>query len=91
MTHNTNCFEYSGGEDAYNALADWRSWDAMLKVFNMILDSELVMEEGGSAMNGDDQDEEEGDVPDILTSGGNTNRLGYIVASVIVLVCAALC
>lgn len=28
------------GSDAYNAVADWRSWDAMLEVFSMILDAE---------------------------------------------------
>lgn len=28
------------GEDAYNPSADWRSWDAMLSVFDMLLDPE---------------------------------------------------
>jgi len=27
--------------DAYNSLADWRSWDAMLAVFDMILDGDM--------------------------------------------------
>lgn len=44
--------------DAYDALADWRSWDAMLSVFDMLLGHEKdeMLESNNSTDIGKDED-----------------------------------
>ena len=54
--------------DAYNALADWRSWDAMLSVFEMVLGPKDDEEEEETTM-ADMEAEEDEVVVDIARDG----------------------
>jgi len=74
--------------DAYNELADWRSWDAMLNVFDMILS------ESGGGMNhtegGDDHGEEGGEGEGSPSDVSSACTISFVGRSFAAVVAAAL-